>query len=322
VDSSAQGRVIVVGSYVAGLTIRADRLPVVGETLIGTEFDNGPGGKGSNQAVQARRLGSEVEMVARIGRDAFGAAADRLWAAEGVGTRFVAHDDAAPTGVGFITLDRDGANSIIVYPGANDRLTATDVDLVAGSVRPADVVIAQQEIPEAAVARAMRLGREAGALTILNPAPARPAAEGLLANVDLLVPNASEARVMLGLPPTAAVQASELGARLVAMGAATVIVTLGGDGAVIVTGHGTLVISPELVDVVDSTGAGDAFSGTLAAMLARGMSVVEAAKFASVAGALACTAIGVIPALPTLAALQARASVEGSGDAHPTRARQ
>jgi ribokinase len=304
--TTAAGRVIVVGSYVAGLTIRADRLPVIGETLIGTEFDNGPGGKGSNQAVQARRLGCEVEMVARIGRDTFGAVAERLWADEDVGTHFVARDDEAPTGVAFIMLDRTGANSIVVYPGANSLLSAADVERGARGLAPGDVVVAQQEIPEAPVAQAMRMGRVAGATTILNPAPARAVRADVLANVDILTPNASEARVLLGLDPAAQVDTREIGMRLLAKGAGTVVLTLGGEGAMVVTPDGAEEIPPATVDVVDTTGAGDAFTGTLAAMLASGMDLVDAVRASAIAGALACTALGVIPALPDLVAIQAR----------------
>lgn len=303
---SPAGRVIVVGSYVAGLTIRTDRLPVAGETLIGREFDHGPGGKGSNQAVQASRLGASVEMVARIGRDAFGARADSLWEAEGVGTRFVARDEDAPTGIGFIILDATGANSIIVFPGANDRLSASDVDRPLDGIGAGDVVVAQQEIPEAPVARAMHLGRAAGATTILNPAPARPVPRGLLAEVDILTPNGPEARVMLGLDPVAELDSREIGARLLATGPRTVVLTLGAEGALIVSADGTEAVAPEPVEVVDATGAGDAFTGTLAAMLARGLTLSDAVRASAVAGALACTALGVIPALPDAAALGAR----------------
>jgi ribokinase len=306
------GRVIVVGSYVAGLTIRAARLPTPGETVIGHEFDSGPGGKGSNQAVQARRLGCETELVARIGRDALGDAARELWSDEGIGTRFIKIDPEAPTGVAFILLDELGSNSIVVYPGANASLTASDVDNIAGALTPDDVVVSQQEVPVEAVARAMELGRQAGAMTILNPAPARQLSPEVLGNVDVLTPNASEGRIMLGLEPDAPADPQDIAAHLVEMGVGAVVLTLGADGALMVDRNGALLIPATQVDVVDTTGAGDAFTGTLAAMLAMGATLEDAAHASAVAGALACTAIGVIPALPDLAALRKRRATSSS----------
>lgn len=300
------GRVVVIGSYVAGLTVRSERLPAPGETLLGEEFDLGPGGKGSNQAVQVARMGMPVEIVANVGTDAWGDDAIALWDAEGVGTAHVVRVAELPTGVAFILLDRAGGNSIIVYPGANAMLTG---DVVAGldlAIGPGDVVLAQLEISADAASAALRLGRGAGATTILNPAPVRPLPTEVLATVDVLTPNATEGRVLAGLAPEASIEPGELVGRLLDLGVGAVVLTLGEEGALVADAEGITPIPPLSVDAVDSTGAGDAFTGALAAEILAGQSLREAAATAAIAGALACTELGVVPGLARRAVIEER----------------
>jgi ribokinase len=293
-----RGEVSVVGSFAVGLTLRSDRLPVAGETVLARDFDQGPGGKGSNQAVQVARMGGAVQFVGVIGDDGFGAMALELFAAEGVGTDFLRRTAELNTGLGFILIDAAGDNRILLDPGANARFTPDDVDAAKEALAHSDVVIAQLEIPVRTAAEAMQVGRAAGARTVLNPAPVRPLPPDVLANVDVLTPNQTEARILLGLAPDDAKPDMDICRGLLGLGVVTVVLTRGREGAVIVTREGSITVPAHEVDVVDSTGAGDAFSGTLAASLAEGLSLEAAVRRGAAAGALACTRLGVIPSLP------------------------
>lgn len=302
-STAEPARVTVVGSYAVGLTMRSARIPVAGETLLADEFDRGPGGKGSNQAIQIARLGLDAQLLAVVGDDGFGDDALALWRAEGVGVAGVAREPGAATGVGFILLDAAGENRILLYPGANALLSERRVEVLSARIAGSGVVLAQLEIPAAGAAAAMRAGRVYGAITVLNPAPATALADGVLRDVDVLVPNETEARLLLGLAPGDHADERELCRALRARGAGTVVMTLGARGALI-AGDGEPTHVPALtVGVVDTTGAGDAFTGTLAAALATGHAVEPAVRRAVVAGGLACTRLGVLPALPSLAEL-------------------
>jgi ribokinase len=297
-----------VGSFAVGLSLRAERWPVAGETVLGRDFDQGPGGKGSNQAVQVARLGRPVEMIGAIGDDAYGEAALALYAEEGVGTKHLARTGARNTGIGFIVLDGSGANRIVLDPGANETLGPDDVERARRTIGAGAVLLTQLEIPVAAAAAALACGRAEGVCTILNPAPARPLPDGILAEADLLTPNEAEARTLAGLPPDDPVSDVDAAARLLRAGAGTVVMTRGERGALVVTPEGSTAVGSPRVEVVDSTGAGDAFNGTLAATLAGGAELEAAVRRAVVAGALACTRLGVIPSLPDAARLEAFAA--------------
>jgi ribokinase len=293
--------VTVVGSFAVGLTLRAERFPVKGETLLGRDFDMGPGGKGSNQAVQAARLGADVEFVARLGQDNFGAIGTALYAREGVGTKYLLPTGERNTGVGFIVLDAHGDNFIILDPGANALFTPADVDRAQERIRSSHVVITQLEIPVETAGRALKLARDADVISILNPAPAARVPPEILANADIVTPNETELRIMLGRAPDANANSMDLCNELLQMGVQRVILTRGAHGAVIVTKDGYHEMPAMHVNVVDTTGAGDAFNGTLATFLASGMPLEPAVRHAVAAGALACTKLGVIPALPNAA---------------------
>ena len=288
---------MVVGSYAVGLTLRAERWPVAGETVLASDFDQGPGGKGSNQAIQVARLGGAVELVGVVGRDAFGDAAVELFEREGVGTRFLNRTPDRNTGVGFIVLDGAGENRIVLDPGANALLSPEHVrDALAGSGN-ADIVIAQLEIPLATAAAALQLASARSTVTVLNPAPAQPVEPEILREVDIVTPNQPEARVLVGRMPDDPVDDRDVCAELLDAGVGTVVLTRGALGALVVTRRGATTVPAFEVEVVDSTGAGDAFNGALAASLARGDGLEAAVVRACAAGAHACTKLGVVAGL-------------------------
>jgi ribokinase len=294
----SDAKVTVIGSFAVGLTLRADRFPVKGETVIGRDFDQGPGGKGSNQAVQVARLGGDVEFVGQIGEDSFGDIATKLYAEEKVGTTYLMRTSERNTGLGFIVLNAEGDNFIILDPGANGLFSPAHVDKAADRIKQSKVVMTQLEIPVTTAAYGLKLGKQAGATTILNPAPATHVPREMFANVDFVTPNSTELRILLGLSPGDPADDKDLCAELLKAGVKTIVLTQGERGALVVTQDGTLQVGAKTVSVVDTTGAGDAFSGTLAASLAEGRSLEECVNRAVAAGALACTRLGVIPALP------------------------
>jgi ribokinase len=295
-------RITVVGSFAVGLTIRAPKLPIFGETMLGTDFDMGPGGKGSNQAVATARLGAHSSLVTAIGTDKLAGIATDLYAAEGVNTDFVEVRTERATGVGFIILNEQGNNFIILDMGANELLDAASVDRAEARIAESDVVMSVLEIPTEAAFRAMERGHRHSARTILNPAPARALPDSIFAYVDYLTPNESELRILLGLPADDPRSSRELAGELRRRGVRNVVVTLGREGALILTDTFDLIVPAVPVDVTDTTGAGDAFNSGFAVALAEGADIVEAVRIGVVCGSMACTKLGVIPSLPVRAA--------------------
>src|SRR5262249_38792944 len=220
-----QPRITVVGSFAVGMTIRAPRFPVKGETLLGSDFDMGPGGKGSNQAVGAARLGADSHFVGLIGEDMFGNMGVRLYQQEGVQTEHLRRTSERNTGVGFITLNAAGDNQIVLDMGANELLTQAHVDAAEGLIAQSDVVLTVLEIPPATAARAMELAQRHHVTAILNPAPAQALDPAFLAHVDVLTPNESELRILLGLAPDDPTDTLELAGRLRHLGVRNIVVT-------------------------------------------------------------------------------------------------
>jgi ribokinase len=293
-------RITVVGSYATGLTMKVERLPGTGETVLGTGYRVDYGGKGSNQAVGCARLGAKVSFVARIGSDSFGEMALGLYRSEGIDAAYVRQIDTAPTGVGFILVDSaTGNNCIAIDPGSNNLLTAGDISQCEKALDSAAVVLTQLEIPVEAAEAALLRGRARGALTILNPAPVRPLPSSALQMVDVLTPNETEAKVILGHSPDAAIEPEAIARELLGKGVKQVVMTLGEKGALIVTASSSSRVPAIRVSAVDTTGAGDAFNAGLAVALACGTSVDVAVQFAVVTGGLAVTREGVIPSLPS-----------------------
>ncbi len=294
-------QIIVVGSYATGLTMRVDRLPSPGETLLGKGYRVDFGGKGSNQAVACARLGSRVRFIAKIGLDNFGDMALGLHREEKVDVSSVIQVPDKPTGVGFIIVDAKGNNCITIDPAANDLLTAEEVSQCLKILTPETIVLTQLEIPAEAAGAAMAQGREKGALTILNPAPARILPDSVLQFVDILTPNQSEAKVLTGRIPNAAVEPETVARELICRGVKRVVMTLGETGALVMTDNSSSYIPAIKVSAEDTTGAGDAFNGGLAVALSRGANLDDAVRFAVVTGGLAVTREGVVPSLPTRA---------------------
>jgi len=291
-------KIIVVGSFAVGMTIRASKLPIFGETMLGTDFDMGPGGKGSNQAVATARLGARSSLVAMVGTDKLASIATDLYSAEGVDASLVTPSAERPTGVGFIILNAKGENFIILDMGANELMDAAAVDAAEAAIAASDVVMTVLEVPTPAAARAMELGRNHGATTILNPAPARALPTSIFESVDYLTPNESELRILLNLPADDPRSSEELARELRRLGVRNVVTTLGREGAMIVTDTLNMHVPAIEVEVTDTTGAGDAFNSGFAMALAEGRDLIEAVRFGVACGGVACAKLGVIPSLP------------------------
>ncbi len=289
----------MVGSYATGLTLKVRRLPSTGETVLASGYRMDYGGKGSNQAVGCARLGAEVAFVAKIGQDAFGEMALQLYREEGIDIACVYRIAEHPTGVGFILVEAGtGNNCIALDPGANEFLSAADVSQCEAVFKTAAVVLTQLEIPVTAAEAALSRGRANGATTILNPAPVRPLPASVLQMVDVLTPNQTEAKVLTGRSPDAAVEPEPVARELIRAGVKQVIMTLGEKGALIVTATSSRHVPAPAMQAVDTTGAGDAFNAGLATALASGENLESAVEFAVVTGGLAVTREGVIPSLP------------------------
>lgn len=281
----------MVGSYNVGQTILVDRLPKPGETLLGTGYSEGMGGKGSNQAVAARRLGGDVHFLGCVGRDRHGDEAFELWKAEGVAAQV--GRGSTHTGIALIVVGREGTNTIVLDAGANMEFTSADLGAASNVMKESRVVLTQLEIPTETAVAAGRLGRKFGATTILNPAPARRMDELDLTVFDVVTPNEEEFATVTGTDDLRKGTAALLKA-----GAKAVIVTLGEKGAYLATKDRRCLVPAPKVKAVDSTGAGDAFNGALAVAICEGMGLESAVRFANCAGALTVTRKEVIPALP------------------------
>lgn len=296
---AATASVVVVGSCNIDLVACVPRQPLRGETLTGTGFATYLGGKGLNQAVAARRMGATVALVGRVGADDFGQRIKDALQAESIDAAYV-ETDRQPTGTALILVEERGDNSIVVIPGANGALTPADIDQAAELICTASVLLLQLEVPLATTLRAAQIAHEAGTTVILTPAPAQPLPPALLAATDVLIPNQIEVGQIsaTNADPAAAARA------LLAQGCRAVVVTLGAQGALLVTPDGEESIAPLPVTAVDTVGAGDAFAGALAASLAEGHTLTTALHYASAAGALATTQAGAVPSLPTRAAVE------------------
>jgi len=298
--------VAILGIFVADLAFRAGRMPAVGETIAGSGFKMGPGGKGSNQAVAAARAGAPVTFISKIGQDAFGAIARETWRAEGITPHVVDMADQ-PTGAAFIYVnDTSGENAIIVVPGAAATLSAADVDAAAGAIRDAAIFITQLEQPVAAARRGLEIARAAGVTTIFNPAPAEPFDDALYALCDYVTPNESEAAFLTGIAVTDLASARKAGDAFLARGVGTALITLGEAGALLHGRAGSIhVPAVNAGPVVETAGAGDAFNGGFAAALARGADPVEAARFGCAVAGVSVTRAGTAPSMPYRAEAEA-----------------
>lgn len=288
-----KAKVVVIGSSNTDMTIKGDRLPKPGETVLGGEFRMGPGGKGANQAVAARRLGADVSFICKVGRDIFGDNAISGYQKEGIDCSRILRSDKA-SGTALILVDGNAENCIAVAPGANADLTPEDVDSVADVIRSADYLILQLEIPVESVLRAAKIAHEAGVYVILNPAPACHLPDELFGYISLITPNQTESALLSGVEDNldAAVE------RLMQLGVKDVVVTLGSKGSLVIS-EGAKTLVPSLkVKAVDTTAAGDTFCGALCVALSEGCSLVDAAGFATKASALTVQKMGAQDSIP------------------------
>ncbi|AYG45639.1 ribokinase [Pseudomonas sp. Leaf58] len=297
-------KVVVVGSLNMDLVARAQRLPRAGETLPGESFFTAPGGKGANQAVAVARLGGSVAMIGNVGDDAYGQQLRQALYIEGVDCRAVGTCPGVSSGVALITVDAASQNCIVIIPGGNGLLTPQSVQRFDALLRAAEVIICQLEVPADTVAWALARGRELGKQVILNPAPATgPLPADWFAHIDYLMPNESEAETLTGVRVTDQGSARRAGECLLQMGVGKVIITLGAQGALLVTAQGHQHFPAPVVQALDTTAAGDTFIGGFAAGLVRGLEEGEAIVFGQRAAALSVTRVGAQPSIPYLAEL-------------------
>jgi ribokinase len=298
--------VTVLGSFVADLAFRTNRIPVWGETLMGNEFKLGPGGKGSNQAVAAARAGGRVSFISKLGPDPFGDMARALYKSEGIDTQFLFTTQSA-TGAAAIIIDaHKGENAIIVVPGACFEVTAEEVDQARALIAGSAIFVAQLELPLPVVEHGLTLAHSLGVPTILNPAPAAPLPESIYRHIDYITPNESEAAALTGVPVSTVADAEKAADAFLARGVPNAIITLGAQGVFVknaqVRAHVPAVNAGK---VVETTGAGDAFNGGFAVALSEGMGLVEAARFGCASAGISITRPGTAPSMPTRAEIDA-----------------
>ncbi|MCD6571597.1 MAG: ribokinase [Deltaproteobacteria bacterium] len=296
----SKAKITVMGSFIVDLMARASHLPVTGETVKGSEFKIGPGGKGSNQGVAAQRLGSDVTMITKIGNDFFGhEVALKSFENEGMDTSFVFKDEDRSTGTALIMVDENTSeNKIVVTLGACDNITEDEIEKARKSIENSTVFLTQLETNMESVEKAVDIAHQKRVNIILNPAPAREVSGEILKKVNILTPNEVEASILSGVQINTVEDAKKAAYVLMDKGVGNMIITLGSKGALVVTASTEKFIESRKVHVVDTTGAGDAYNGGLATALAEGMDIFEAAAFANAVGALSVTKIGTAPAMP------------------------
>jgi ribokinase len=289
------GKIVVVGSLNMDMVVRTAGHPKPGETVLGGEFQTFPGGKGANQAVAAARLGADVQMIGKVGKDAFGKQLLDGLVQDGVDIRYIDQDEAQPTGIAMITLDQSGQNTIVVASGANMCLTPEEVEKAETAFQDANLLMVQLETPLSAIEKAVQLARKHHMKVVLNPAPARPLPRNLLQQIDYLLPNESELTILAPGHESMGEAVAELHRK----GTVHVIVTLGKDGVLVSTEGDTWTLPAHKVTVKDTVAAGDAFAGGFCTALSENKSLEEAIAWGNAAGALAVTRLGAQTSLPT-----------------------
>ena len=300
------GNIVILGVFVADTAYRADRAPRMGETIIGNSFALGPGGKGSNQAVAAARLGADVTFLSKLGRDPFADMALKTWAEAGEKPRVTQSDDCA-TGAAYIFVEEaTGDNAIIICPGVAATIAVADIEANADLIASATAFVTQLEQPMDAAVRALEIARAAGVLTILNPAPANSIPEGMLALCEYVTPNETETEALTGVAVTSVDDARRAADVFLSKGVGAAVITLGERGALFHSARQSeLVPSVDAGPVVETTGAGDAFNGGFATALANGDDPVDAVRFGCAAAGISVTRPGTAPSMPTLAEVEA-----------------
>jgi ribokinase len=299
--------ITVLGSFVADLAFRTHKVPAWGETILGSDFQLGPGGKGSNQAVAAARLGGKVSFISKLGRDPFGDLARKTYAQEGIDTRFVFESTEHATGGAAIILDeKTGENAIIVFPGACFHITPAEIDQARSRISESSVFLTQLELQIPAVEHGLRIAHDFGVITILNPAPGLILPPDIFANCDYVTPNESEAATLTDISVNNIADAERAADILLRKGARNAVITLGAQGAFVknsrIKNH---VPAFDAGRVVETTGAGDAFNGGFAIALSEGKDVVAATRFGCAVAGISVTRAGTAPSMPTRAEVEA-----------------
>lgn len=292
--------IVVVGSSNTDMIIKVAHLPKPGETILGGEFTKAAGGKGANQAVAAARAGGQVTFIAKVGDDIFGESAINGFNEDRINVDHVSKDAEAPSGVAQIFVADDGENCIAVASGANAKLSSNDIREAKNVIEKADILLTQLETPVETISTAIGLAKDNGKIVILNPAPAQPLPDELLAQLSVITPNETEAELLTGVKVVNEESAAQASDALKAKGVETVIITLGSKGAFVDHEGEQYVVPGYKVEAADTTAAGDTFNGALAVGLSQKKDMKEAVKFANAAAALSVTKLGAQPSVPSL----------------------
>jgi ribokinase len=291
-------KITVVGSCNTDMVIKADRLPIPGETVLGGKFFMNPGGKGANQAVAAARMGGNVTLISKTGNDVFGKQSVMLYDNEHIQTDYIFSDPNNPSGVALITVDSNGENCIVVASGANANLCPADIDKAIPEIEQSYLVLMQLEIPIETVEYVAEIAVRKDIKVILNPAPARALSDKLLSKLFIIIPNRSEAEILSGIKVTDLEKARMAADIISAKGVNIVVITLGSEGALIKEYDQYHFVEAVKVDAVDTTAAGDVFCGTVCVGLAEGKTIIEAVKMAAKAAAITVTRMGAQSSIP------------------------
>ena len=291
-------KIVVIGSCNTDMVIKADRLPVPGETILGGTFLMNPGGKGANQAVAVARQGGQVTLISKTGNDIFGRQSVELYNSEGINTDYIFSDPANPSGVALITVDAFGENCIVVASGANASLLPKDIEKAKDVIISADILLMQLEVPLETVEYASAIAAKSGVKVILNPAPAQSLPLSLMENLYMITPNKTEAELLSGIKVIDLESAKKAANIIAEKGVENVVITLGSQGSLLRQDGSFYSIDALTVEAVDTTAAGDTFNGTLCVGLSEGMSIVDAIKMASKAAAIAVTRMGAQSSIP------------------------
>lgn len=291
-------KIVVIGSSNTDMVVKASRLPVPGETILGGNFLMNPGGKGANQAIAAKRLGADVSLVSKVGNDLFGMQAVEIYRSEMINTEFVFKDPVNPSGVALISVDSKGENCIIVATGSNMYLSPEDIDKAEETIKNSDLVLIQLEISMKTVEYAVNLAYKHGKKIILNPAPVNSLSNSLLKKLYAILPNKIEAEMLSGIRVKDEKSAYKAAQIISGKGVENVVITLGKMGAFVKEKDKFVMISAIEVETVDSTGAGDVFCGAVSVYLSENKSLIESVEFANHAAAISVTRIGAQSAIP------------------------
>ena len=291
-------KIVVIGSCNTDMVVKAGRLPVPGETVLGGTFYMNPGGKGANQAIAAARLGAEVTLISKFGYVLFGLQALVIYRCEKINTEFIFTDQKSPSGVALISVDSYGENSIIVAPGASRSLSTEDIDKAKSKLEEADIILMQLEVPIETVEYAATIAKSYGKKVILNPAPASVLSNSFLSCVHTILPNRIEAEMLSGIKVIDEESAWRAAKAIGEKGIENVVITLGKDGAYVKEKEEYTMIPAKEVETIDTTGAGDVFCGAFSVYLSENHTLTESVEFANAAAALAVTRMGAQSAIP------------------------